>query len=174
MKCKCGNDIHVARANLGFSVCLDCGQAKAKIEIEGKANRIAVAYSKGPLMYMGAPDVAQQNLKDTMGAQGRSVANLNPFEMLATDIEYSQGIARGTFQMTTITGRLPRPPERQEFPRAIGTMWLEGEPVAIFDRNDPRIQKASRHVFFTPEAIQGNARHALLHRRHPGSQSSKR
>jgi hypothetical protein len=170
MLCKCGNDISDQRFDLGFKSCLECGQADALSEIEKKSGRVAVAYSKGPLMYMGAPDVAKANLQGTMNAQGRSIATLLGGSIL--DGKSVEDRIVGKLDIVgTITGRLPvrdpktsnpprsptgrlanRQPEMQELkPRRkmIGVAYmLNGDKYALYSRHDPILAKATRHTFF--------------------------
>lgn len=160
LKCKCGETISFNRQALGYKNCMQCGQKAAEVEIAAKSQRIGVAYNKGGLIYLGAPDVASKNLRDTMGAQGRSVATLADGERIQGSVPL----------LGTVTGRFPcsnpnesNPPKRGFGPlevirhrRSIGVMYIRGEAVAIFNRDDPRIKTASRTVFFTAEALRGN------------------
>lgn len=170
MLCKCGMPIAQGRLDLGLTYCLECGQEKALEEIEKKSGRVAVAYSKGPLMYMGAPDVAKANLQGTMNAQGRSIATLLGGSIL--DGKSVEDRIVGKLDIVgTITGRLPvrdpktsnpprsptgrlanRQPEMQELkPRRkmIGVAYmLNGDKYALYSRHDPILAKATRHTFF--------------------------
>ena len=114
---------------------MECGERNAQAEIQRKMQRIAPAYNKGPLSYMGDEVVAKQNLQGSMNAQGRSTASLH-----------------STLPIATITSRVScRDPKISNTPkrgRSIGVMWIDGDPVAIFDRNDPRINKATRKAFY--------------------------
>lgn len=152
MQCKCGEKISYNRQALGIKICLTCGEEAAKKEIEAKSKRIGVAYNKGGLMYMGAPDVAAQNLRDSMNAQGRSIAAID-----ISEIQITSGLVE-----PLVKGDVPR--HREHITHrvlgrkvSIGCMWINGEPNAIFDKEDPRIASASRVVFFTKEAVRGNA-----------------
>jgi len=40
------------RKNLGYKVCLGCGEKDAQAEVKRKSKRSAIAYNKGPYMYV--------------------------------------------------------------------------------------------------------------------------
>lgn len=49
----CGiEEIAPERYNLGYRVCLTCGEINAKMESERKARRVAIAYDKGGYQYI--------------------------------------------------------------------------------------------------------------------------
>jgi hypothetical protein len=73
--CKCGNEILVARYNLGYKTCLKCGDAEAAIQTAEKAKRIAPAYSKGAYQYLGDADVALKNILDAGRKDGLALSN---------------------------------------------------------------------------------------------------
>lgn len=129
-KCSCGADIAPGRQSLGFSTCLACGDKEAQQEITAKKGRVAVAYNKGGLQYMGDAEVAARNLRGTMGAQGRNQVTPNEDGVRLVPVKVQA---------------LPKPKVRR---KQIGIAWIDGQPYAIFDRNDPRLAKASRHCFF--------------------------
>jgi predicted nucleic acid-binding Zn-ribbon protein len=49
---KCGDEFSDKRKELGYETCLKCGEEDAQDEIESKKKRVAVAYNKGPVMYI--------------------------------------------------------------------------------------------------------------------------
>ena len=52
-KCRmCGEDYDLARAKLGYSVCLDCGDKIARAQTTLKAKQVAQHYNKGGYMYL--------------------------------------------------------------------------------------------------------------------------
>lgn len=129
MRCiRCGGNVADARAALGVNTCLRCGDKAADQEILAKRNRVAVAYNKGGLMYLGDPSVAAQTLRDTMGAQGRSVATL-------------------AFTVSG-TSRSSRRTKRKAPPKSLGIMWVKGQPQYIFTEDQPMKAGAERYVFF--------------------------
>jgi hypothetical protein len=50
--CKCGEDIEVARWNLGLRKCLDCGELDAQMEIQAKRSRVMQMH-KSNAVYVG-------------------------------------------------------------------------------------------------------------------------
>lgn len=131
MLCKCGMSIGKERVELGESTCISCGDRLAQREIQSKRNRVALAYNKGAYMYMGDTQSAAANLRGGMNSQGRSVAAL-------------------TDGNTTVapTVLIKKARSKPKYPKAIGTMWIDGQPMAIFDKDDPRLAKAERKTFY--------------------------
>ena len=44
------------RKNLGFNICIECGDKKAQVEIERKAMSVAPLFNKGAYQYIGSID----------------------------------------------------------------------------------------------------------------------
>lgn len=130
MRCRCGAGISDERAKLGYASCLQCGAEQAQAETQEKSNRVALAYNKGAYMYMGPVEAAKSNLQGGMNSQGRSTATI------------------GVDSTPTVVAKPPVKQKVVHKRKAIGIMWIEGQPYQIFDRNDARIAKASRHCFF--------------------------
>jgi len=139
--CKCGQPISEARAKLA-DTCLQCGQKAAEAEIKAKSSRIGVAYNKGGLVYLGDETVAKQALRDTMGAQGRSTAALG-FDVTPIAPTAPAPITEAKVVVASKKKRLP----------TIGILWLDGQAYSVTDRNDPRLARASRSMFFTEQSI---------------------
>lgn len=53
---KCFNEFPDKRKNLGYKICIECGDKKAQIEINKKSNYIAPLYNKGSYQYIGTID----------------------------------------------------------------------------------------------------------------------
>ena len=49
---KCDTEFSDKRKELNYETCLRCGEEDAQYEIENKKGRVAVAYNKGPHMYI--------------------------------------------------------------------------------------------------------------------------
>jgi len=65
MVCRCGEQIAQGRTALGYSTCLDCGEAKAK---ERKFT-VAIPYGKGAYQLIHNPaDLFNTNQKQTRGS----------------------------------------------------------------------------------------------------------
>jgi hypothetical protein len=63
--CRCGEEIVQGRVDLGYTTCLDCGEAKAK---ERKFT-VAIPYGKGAYQLIYNPaDLFNTNQKQTRGA----------------------------------------------------------------------------------------------------------
>ena len=56
---ECWDEYPVARKNLGYNTCLDCGEANARIEIARKAKCTAPAFNKGAYQYVGSIEAAR-------------------------------------------------------------------------------------------------------------------
>lgn len=57
--CKqCHEEYPDARKALGYSTCLQCGEADAQKESNFRKTCIAPAYNKGPVMYISSPELA--------------------------------------------------------------------------------------------------------------------
>jgi len=53
MLCKCRmEEVDPRRLALGYTVCLTCGEAEAKLESQRKRGRVAIAYDKGGYQYI--------------------------------------------------------------------------------------------------------------------------
>lgn len=131
MKCKkCGNTFSEARWKLGISLCFECGEKIASEEIKRKMGRTAIAYNKGPIMYMGSEEKARANLIGTMDSQGRR--------------QVTDGIP-------VITSPFPAAPTAIKSSiikqKQIGLVWVNGDPMPIFNKEDPRLKKY-KHVFY--------------------------
>jgi len=48
---ECGDEISEGRYNLGYDLCLACGEREARKETKKKSKRVALAYNKGPYTY---------------------------------------------------------------------------------------------------------------------------
>lgn len=59
-RCTCGNVIAEKRAKLGYTLCLDCGEAQAKLETKEKSKHIYQPYNKSGYQYMGSTLDAQR------------------------------------------------------------------------------------------------------------------
>lgn len=57
----CDEPYSLARARLGYNVCLDCGEDIAKAQIIQKTKRVAQHYNKGGYMYL-TPDMDLMSL----------------------------------------------------------------------------------------------------------------
>lgn len=49
---KCGDDYPDERAELGYDLCLKCGEALARLQIIYKSRCVAQHYNKGGYMYL--------------------------------------------------------------------------------------------------------------------------
>ena len=56
---ECWDEYPVARKDLGYKTCLDCGEANARVEIARKAKCTAPAFNKGAYQYVGSVKVAR-------------------------------------------------------------------------------------------------------------------
>ena len=56
--CKCEEEIPQARWNLGYRVCVYCGEKEARKEIERKKKCTAPAYNKGAYQYIDSYEEA--------------------------------------------------------------------------------------------------------------------
>lgn len=133
-KCRCGNDIAAKRFQLGNRTCMECGEREAAVEIEAKQKRVAVAYNKGGLQYMGAPDVARNNLQGTMAAQGRSVVNIEGHNVVPVPTQKSPVKFRND--------------NSKHVRNAIGIAYIYNDPYWVYSRQDPVLARATRTVFF--------------------------
>ena len=57
----CGEEYDLARARLGYTICLDCGEKAAREQIVGKSRCVAQHYNKGGYMYL-TPGMDLQSL----------------------------------------------------------------------------------------------------------------
>jgi predicted nucleic acid-binding Zn-ribbon protein len=48
----CGHSYSLARKELGYKTCLDCGDKSASQQTKEKASRVTCAYNKSGLMYV--------------------------------------------------------------------------------------------------------------------------
>ena len=56
--CECEEEIPIARYNLGYRTCVECGEKLAKKEIERKRSCVAPAYNKGAYQYIATYEEA--------------------------------------------------------------------------------------------------------------------
>lgn len=49
---KCGEEFSEKRKELGYNICLYCGEVEAKESKFKKSEKVVVAYNKGPLIYV--------------------------------------------------------------------------------------------------------------------------
>lgn len=49
---RCGDEYADKRKELGYDICLACGDMDAQAEAKAKSSRIAVQYNKGPYQYI--------------------------------------------------------------------------------------------------------------------------
>ena len=56
---ECWDEYPMARKNLGYKTCLECGEANARVEIARKAKCTAPAFNKGAYQYVGSVEVAR-------------------------------------------------------------------------------------------------------------------
>jgi hypothetical protein len=57
----CGEEYDLARARLGYSICLSCGEKAARTQAIYKSRCVAQHYNKGCYMYL-TPDMNLQSL----------------------------------------------------------------------------------------------------------------
>lgn len=57
--CACGNAIAPARVELGYTLCLECGDRLATKQIEHKRKCTAPAYNKGAYQYIATHQQAK-------------------------------------------------------------------------------------------------------------------
>lgn len=129
MQCKCGKEISKGRAGLGITLCLECGAIDAQAEITRKSHRIAPAYNKGGLVYMGDETVAAENLRNssTASCQGR-------------DIHFRQAESNPIRKATS-----PKTPEpKRTVPVPLGFFRLSGskDTQCFYTEDDPRLSNA--------------------------------
>lgn len=129
MRCKCGKEISEGRFRLGIRTCLECGVIDARLEIERKSKRIAPAYNKGGLVYMGDETVAAENLRNsgTAACQGR-------------DVHFTQS----TLPAITQSHVKPKQQEPKRIPVPLGFFRLSGNPdtQCFYTEDDPRLSVA--------------------------------
>ena len=65
---ECDDEFSDARYNLGYTVCLKCGENSAKFQAKEKAKRVAPLYSKGGLQY-----ITDGTIKNDANSIGRKV-----------------------------------------------------------------------------------------------------
>jgi hypothetical protein len=125
MQCRCGQYIETRRFNTGAKTCLACGELDAQKEIAKKSKRIAPAYNKGGLVYMGSVDVAAQNLKNS---------SKNNY----------QGIEAFVTPDTTSPVRDTSKPIGSRRKVALGFFRLSGslDNVFFYEEDDERLEKA--------------------------------
>jgi hypothetical protein len=56
---ECGDDFPLKRYELGYRVCLECGDKQAKAESRRKSKCFAPAYNKGAYMYVSSKSMAK-------------------------------------------------------------------------------------------------------------------
>jgi len=56
---KCGEEYHPRRKELGYNVCLDCGDKHAQKQIEHKKKCSAPLYNKGGYGYVSSKEAAK-------------------------------------------------------------------------------------------------------------------
>ena len=57
MLCSCGNRISPARAELGYKVCLVCGEHSAKSIAHQRKKQVGITYNKGGYQYITETDL---------------------------------------------------------------------------------------------------------------------
>ena len=57
MLCKCGSRISPARRELGYKVCLTCGEASAKTIAQQRKKQVGITYNKGGYQYITENDL---------------------------------------------------------------------------------------------------------------------
>ena len=57
MLCKCGNHISPARRELGYRLCLPCGEASAKSIAHARKKQVGITYNKGGYQYITENDL---------------------------------------------------------------------------------------------------------------------
>ena len=57
MLCSCGNRIPPARAELGYRVCLLCGEKSAKAVANQRKKQVGITYNKGGYQYITEIDL---------------------------------------------------------------------------------------------------------------------
>tara|TARA_R100001443_G_scaffold87662_1_gene94199 strand:+ start:738 stop:926 length:189 start_codon:yes stop_codon:yes gene_type:complete len=57
MLCSCGNRIPPARVDLGYRVCLLCGEQSAKTLAEKRKKQVGITYNKGGYQYITEMDL---------------------------------------------------------------------------------------------------------------------
>ena len=67
--CVCGDDYPVERFNLGYRMCMPCGDSAARDE--RKSWTVVQEYGKGPYQFI-TPNAAHRTLRDTNQKQPRS------------------------------------------------------------------------------------------------------
>jgi|TARA_R110000744_G_scaffold344915_1_gene450323 hypothetical protein len=57
MLCKCGSRISPARQELGYRLCLPCGEASAKTIAQARKKQVGITYNKGGYQYITENDL---------------------------------------------------------------------------------------------------------------------
>jgi|TARA_B100001059_G_C17405266_1_gene365744 hypothetical protein len=57
MLCKCGNRIPPARWELGYRLCLPCGEVSAKTIAHKRKKQVGITYNKGGYQYITEMDL---------------------------------------------------------------------------------------------------------------------
>ena len=47
---ECGENYNQKRADLGYTICLECGQQQATQQTNARNKQVTIAYNKGPYM----------------------------------------------------------------------------------------------------------------------------
>lgn len=122
---RCNGVVEEPRWRAGINTCLPCGDAYARSEIADMRGRVYQTHNKG-----GFSIASKEAYQKTMLDAGRKDTAL-VFD-----------------HVTIVAAKDGSRVNNKRRRRPIGSMWLDGDCVAIFDRDDPRIQRASRFVFY--------------------------
>ncbi len=130
--CTCGDTIPIRRFDAGYRICLKCGDRKAQSEIKVKLANVAPLYNKGPLGFLGT---TTERAKEVGDSNQRSVSM------------HGEGV---TIHVPGQTPSFPKSKPKKIIPKPIGFVYMGDETNAtyIYDRNDPRIEKARRWAIF--------------------------
>jgi hypothetical protein len=133
MHCKiCKLLIASKRYEAGYMSCFDCGDSQAKKEIEKRKQFIGLAYNKGPIMLLAS---TVEKAKGAMLDAGRKTRSTDTLQDIQT------------------CGYYPSRNQKTKIPatvrKIIGTMWIDGQAYAVYNRDDPRLAKAQRKVFYS-------------------------
>lgn len=52
---RCGASYTDKRKEVGYNTCLECGEWEAALDANEKSKQVAIAYNKGPYMYITNP-----------------------------------------------------------------------------------------------------------------------
>jgi hypothetical protein len=57
MLCRCGNRVSPARWELGYKLCLSCGESSAKTIAQQRKKQVGITYNKGGYQYITEMDL---------------------------------------------------------------------------------------------------------------------